>query len=113
MSWDEFYENAARFANQAAKKIGHTADLATLQVKLGIAEEKLDEAFTALGKVSYLHFTSQKNRSDAVAKAIANVEAAKKEVLSWRVQIERAKAAEHTPKSTSSEGGASHKADQA
>lgn len=96
MSWEELYQDTKRLANQAAKKISHAGDIASLQIQLSIAEEKLEEAFATLGKTCYLHFTTKKNCADAVAKAIDDVKRAKVEVASLRAQIEQEKARDKT-----------------
>ena len=93
MSWDNFYDSFKRAAGIAADKINHTADLATLQVKLSLAEHKLDEAYAALGRVAYQHFASDESHVDAVTAAMTAVEEAQKNVNDLTAQIEKIKAA--------------------
>jgi hypothetical protein len=45
MNWDDLYSGLKVFANRAAIKINQSADIATLQVKLSMAERKLEETF--------------------------------------------------------------------
>ena len=52
-SWNEFCKNVKKTATRAADKIGQTVDIATLQVKLSTAENKLDEAYATLGRLAY------------------------------------------------------------
>lgn len=52
-SWDEFCQSVKRAANRAGKLINQSADLATLQVKLSVAEHKLEEAYATLGRLAY------------------------------------------------------------
>ena len=53
MNWEEIYGGIRAFAGRAATKINHTADMAALQVKLSMAERKLEEAYASLGKASF------------------------------------------------------------
>ncbi len=92
MSWDQFYSTVKQTAIYAADKINQTADIATLQVKLSMAERKLNDAYAALGRVAYQHFTSEDNQADAVAKAIAPIEIALANVRALKQEIEAKKA---------------------
>lgn len=73
MDWDNLYSNFKKFANRTADKLNRTADIATLQVKLSMADKKLEEAYAALGHVSYEHFTGDDDRSEQIAKAVSAV----------------------------------------
>lgn len=96
MDWNEVYGGVKKLASRTAKKLNQTADMASLQVKLSIAQNKLEEAYTLLGRTSYLHFTGEEDLSKKVSLAIDNVEAAKSEVRDIKLQIalEKQKAAE-------------------
>ncbi|MBQ9773394.1 MAG: hypothetical protein IJW30_01890 [Clostridia bacterium] len=89
MDWDNVYEDLKKVANRAADKLGQTATLAALQVKLAMAEKKLEEAYAALGKVAYEHFTDESDLSARVAAAVSRVNAAKRAVLTWQREIAR------------------------
>jgi len=91
MNFDELYGGVKHVARRAAKKVSETADLASLQIKLSAAQGKLEEAYTLLGRASYLHFTSEEDYSERVAIAVGNVEAAKKKVDEIKAQIAKAK----------------------
>lgn len=91
MDWNEIYAGFRRFADRAAEKINRTADIASLQMKLSMAQKKLDDAFLALGKVSYVHFTSDKDESQRVASAVATIEHIKMEIHALEAQIAEAK----------------------
>ena len=60
MNWEEIYSGIRSFAGRAATKINQTADMATLQVKLSMAEHKLEETYAALGRASFGHFVEDK-----------------------------------------------------
>ncbi len=78
MTWDQFCKDMKKAADKAADKINQTADLAALQVKLGIAEHKLNDAYATLGRVAFQHFSQKDNNADAVAAACEAVKKAQK-----------------------------------
>lgn len=73
MDWDHLYSSFKNLANRAAVKINQTADIATLQVRASVASKRLEEAYGALGHVSYEHFTGDADLSERVAKAVSGV----------------------------------------
>lgn len=87
MTWDEFCQKAKKTVAKTADKINQTADIAALQVKLSMSENKLDEAYTALGKIAYTHFAEEENQAEEVAKAMTAVDEAKKVVDDYKAQI--------------------------
>ena len=91
MNWEEIYSGIRSFAGRAATKINQTADMATLQVKLSMAERKLEEAYAALGKVSFGHFVEDKENFDAISARITDVKNAMLEIRSIKQQIEELK----------------------
>lgn len=96
MNWDEFYGGLRTLAGRAATKINQTADMAGLQVKLSMAERKLEEAYTALGKASFGHFVEDKQNFDQISTCITNVKDAMVEIRLVKAQVEdlRRRAAE-------------------
>lgn len=88
MNWEEIYSGIRSFAGRAATKINQTADMATLQVKLSMAEHKLEETYAALGKVSFGHFVEDKENFDAISARITDVKNAMLEIRSIKQQIE-------------------------
>lgn len=87
MNWDEIYGGIRAFAGRAATKINQTADMAALQVKLSMAEHKLEEAYAALGKESFGHFVEDKENFDQISACITSVKDAMLEVRSVKQQI--------------------------
>lgn len=88
MDWNEVYTGIRALAGRAATKINQTADMATLQVKLSMAEHKLEEAYAVLGKASFGHFVEDKDNIDQISSAITNVKNAMLEIRSIKTQIE-------------------------
>lgn len=91
MEWNQFCNKVKEVAGKTADKINQTADLASLQVKLSVAEHKLADAYEALGRVAYRHFCEDENTADAVAEAMTAVAAAQKDVDDLKDQIEKKK----------------------
>lgn len=88
MNWEEIYGNIRAFAGRAATKINQTADMASLQVKLSVAENKLQEAYGALGKASFGHFVEDKQNFDEISACIVSVKNAMVEIRTVKAQIE-------------------------
>ena len=88
MNWEEIYGGIRAFAGRAATKINQTADMATLQVKLSMAEHKLEETYAALGKASFGHFVEDKENFAQISACITDVKNAKLEIRSINAQIE-------------------------
>ena len=87
MGFENVYNRFKTLANRAADRLNQTADIATLQVKLSLAQGKLDEAFTFLGRVSYEYFKSKEESSDKITAAVANVESINQEIRALELQI--------------------------
>lgn len=88
MNWEEIYGGIRAFAGRAATKINQTADMAGLQVKLSMAETKLQEAYAELGRASFGHFVEDKENYDQIAACITNVKNAILEIRNVKAQIE-------------------------
>ena len=88
MNWEEIYSGIRSFAGRAATKINQTADMATLQVKLSMAEHRLEEAYAALGKASFGHFVEDKENYAEISARITEVKNAMLEIRSVKQQIE-------------------------
>jgi chromosome segregation ATPase len=123
MNWEEIYGNIRAFAGRAATKINQTADMASLQVKLSMAESKLQEAYGALGKASFGHFVEDKQNFDEIAAGITDVKNAMMEIRSVKAQIEELRqrvadaereveAFKDTVSDTAAEAAQAHKAAQ-
>ena len=91
MDWNHVYSNLKHLANRAAVKINQTADIATLGVKVSMAEKRLEEAYAALGRVAYEHFTSDEDHSERVASAVSGVNDALLALRMRQTELEEAK----------------------
>ncbi len=88
MNWEEIYGNIRSLAGRAATKINQPADMATLQVKLAMAQSKLEEAYTALGRASFGHFVEDKDNFDEISARIMAVKNAMLDIRAVEAQIE-------------------------
>lgn len=100
MTWDEFYGKVKTTVGKAADKINQTTDLATLQVKLSMAEHKLKDAYAELGRSAYKHFSEEDSSADAVAASMSLVDEALKAVDALKAEIEKLKADGQTEKAS-------------
>lgn len=91
MGWDAFYRSVRNFTDRAAEKINRSADIAALQMKLAMAEKRLDDAYRTLGRIAYRHFTEEADHSEAVGAAVAEAEQICREIRALREQIASAK----------------------
>lgn len=91
MNFDSIYSSVKDFAVRAADKLTHSADVATLQVKLAMAEKRLDEAYRVLGKLAYRNFAGKEDSADKIQSAMSAIDAIKSEMKALKVQIEQKK----------------------
>lgn len=101
MTWDEFCNGVKSAAGKAADKINQTADLATLQVKLTMAEHKLNDAYAELGRAAYRHFTSDDSSAELVSLMMTGVTEAQKAVDDLKAEIDNLNRSEAKKKSNS------------
>ena len=81
MSWESFCDSVRRAADRAAEKLNQTADLAALQVKLSMAESRLKDAYTELGRLAYSHLSREGELTEEVSAAMKKVESCLAETL--------------------------------
>ncbi len=91
MNFDSIYSSVKDFAVRTADKLTHSADVATLQVKLAMAEKRLDEAYRNLGKLAYRNFSGKEDSAEKLQTAMSAVDAVKAEMKALRTQIEQKK----------------------
>lgn len=91
MNFDSIYSSVKDFAVRTADKLTHSADVATLQVKLAMAEKRLDEAYKNLGKLAYRNFSGKEDSAEKLQNAMSAVDAVKAEMKALRTQIEQKK----------------------
>lgn len=98
MTWDEFCVRAKRAVGKTADKINRTADIAALQVKLSMLENKAAEAYERLGRVAYAHLSKDDvDLTEKLAKRMAEVDEALKNVAEMKEKLEQLKKQEQDP----------------
>ena len=89
MTWDELCSKVKTGAEIAVEKISQTTDIATLRVKLSVEERKLKDAYAALGKVAYRHFSGTENLAEPIAEAMIAAEKQKGAVDALKAEIKK------------------------
>ena len=92
MSWDKFRENVKQFANQAADEINQSADYASLQIKLNVAQKRAEKAYAVLGKLAYRRFSDEEISNSDWERATTDIELVNGEIDKLRAQIDAIKA---------------------
>ena len=90
-SWNEFCDDARRFANKAAKKTGELAHSATLRVKLEATKAKLSGRFETLGRLTYKQLISGETQAEKISEVISDIEKLREEEKELKKQISEAK----------------------
>ena len=87
MNWDHIKSNVKKAAEKTADQLNYSADLASLQLKLSVEERKLEQAYVALGKAAYQHFSDAESSADEVASAMLVVEKELAAVKTLRIRL--------------------------
>ena len=90
-SWNEFCDDARRFANKAAKKTGELAHSASLHLKLEAIKAKLSSRFETLGRLTYKQLGSGETQADKISEMIAQIDKLREEEKELKNQIAEAK----------------------
>ncbi|MBR3893985.1 MAG: hypothetical protein IKJ35_02445 [Clostridia bacterium] len=96
MTWDELCSKVKTGADVALEMIHQTTDLATLRVKLSMAEHRLKEAYAVLGRAAYRYFSEKTVSAETIAEAMAAVEKEKAAVDAIKAQIKKCGEAQET-----------------
>ena len=98
MTWDEFCVKAKRAVGKTADKINRTADIAALQVKLSLLENKAADAYERLGRIAYTHLSNDDvDLTEKLSKRMAEVEEALEAVAQMKEKIEQMKKQDTDP----------------
>ena len=72
--WNSVREGAARAANKAIRKTGEVADIASIYVKIKMAEAKLEGYYTSLGKLTYKQLKTGESQAEKIKLLQAKLE---------------------------------------
>lgn len=78
-SWNEFCDDARRFANKAAKKTEEIAHIASLRFKLEGVKNKLSANFEKLGRLTYKQLKSGESQAEKISAVIETIDSLRKE----------------------------------
>ena len=93
-SWNEFCDDARRFANKAVKKTEEVAHIASLRFKLEGTKNKISANFEKLGRLTYKQLKSGESQAEkisSVIEAIENLRKEEKEILAELNETEEEK----------------------
>ena len=86
-SWNEFCDDARRFANKAAKKTGQLAHGASLRLKLEAIKNKLSAQYEKLGRLTYKQLNSGETQAEKISDVIAAIDKLREEEKELKTQI--------------------------
>ena len=90
-SWNEFCDDARRFANKAAKKTGDLAHSASLRLKLETTKTRLSSCFETLGRLTYKQLITGESQAEKISEVIAEIDKLREEEKELKKQIDAAK----------------------
>lgn len=95
-SWNEFCDDARRFAGKAAKRTGELAHSTSLRIKLEATKAKLSGRFESLGRLTYKQLITEEPQTEKISEVIAEIDKLREEEKELKMQIDDAKKKEET-----------------
>lgn len=80
MDWKELQENTKALAGIAAQKLNAASDLAALHLRLKALEARQSALYEEFGKHAYLHFTTDDNGAESLAKYVEAITLLNREI---------------------------------
>lgn len=89
--WNKVRKNVGTAAGKAAKKTGEVVDIASLYVKLKMAQAKLDGYYTALGKLTYKQLKTGESQAERIKPIVDKIDdtQAKMRALGKKIEDEK------------------------
>ena len=103
---NEIKNNVSRAANNAIKKTGELADIASMHLKLKSLERKLEGKFTELGKLTYKQLKSGASQAEKIADTIVEIDTLREAIRLQKEKIEAEKQARKERKAAAKAGNA-------
>lgn len=97
-SWNEIRASVGRAANKALKKTEELADTAGMHLKLKNLENKREEKYAALGKLTYRQLKAEETFTEEIAKLIGELDEIREKIRVVKDEIEAAKKAREAEK---------------
>jgi hypothetical protein len=91
-TWDDICKSVDSFTKKANRKVEQLTETAAIRIKISAKKAEMEDAYLALGKLTYESMTSeeQSETSDgAVAAKIAEITALKEEIVTLEQKIEK------------------------
>ena len=96
--WNKVRQGVGTAAKKTAKKTGEMVDIASLYVKLKMAEAKLDGYYTALGKLTYKQLKTGESQAEKIKPIVDKIDATQEKMRNLSKKIEDEKAKRKTDK---------------
>ena len=97
-NWDEIYVTAKGMANKAMRKTEELADIAAMRIRLKALENRRDEQYKVLGKLTYRQLKTGESQADKIAPVVANLDQIRGKIRKQIAEIEEEKAAREARK---------------
>ncbi|MBQ9086812.1 MAG: hypothetical protein IJY47_06460 [Clostridia bacterium] len=109
-NWNEIRASVGRVANKALRKTEELADTASMHLKLKNLENKREETYAALGRLTYRQLKTEGSRAEEIAKKIEEIDHIRQKINVVKDEIEAAKKAKEAQKAQQKAEEAAEKA---
>ena len=89
--WNSVRSGATRVANKAIRKTGEVADIASIYVKIKMAEAKLEGYYTTLGKYTYKQLKTGESQAEKIKPIVDGIDATREKIKLLRAKLEEEK----------------------
>ena len=89
--WNSVREGAARAANKAIRKTGEVADIASIYVKIKMAEAKLEGYYTSLGKLTYKQLKTGESQAEKIKPIVDGIDTTREKIKLLQAKLEEEK----------------------
>ena len=89
--WNSVRTGASRVANKAIRKTGEVADVATVYVKIKMAEAKLEGYYTSLGKLTYKQLKTGESQAEKIKPVVDGIDSTLEKIILLNAKLEEEK----------------------
>ena len=89
--WNSVRMGATRVANKAIRKTGEVADVATVYVKIKMAEAKLEGYYTSLGKLTYKQLKTGESQAEKIKPIVDGIDSTREKIKMLNAKLEEEK----------------------
>lgn len=87
-NWNEFCETAKGVANKALRKTEELADVAAMRIRLKALENRRDEQYKLLGKLTYRQLKTGESQAEQIAPVLASLDRLREQIQKQKQEIE-------------------------